>query len=631
MARLIVRLQDRIVAVLLGLTLLPLLAVSVVAIGTMTGRLESELKDQADRSVALVTTLIDQSQQELLAFGGILAGDPIFQADVSLGNIDDMAKRLQERRALYHADRIVIGDPEGRILIRSLSVAPGSDDRSGGSIKIPALFAQAAVGLELDGKTLFIVTTCPIVIPDGTLVGWLRMARPMNAAMLEQIHRISGAEVSLFVHGVLTMTTLPSPLAQPLGGRWSALSSAAAKTAGQSHPVVSRDLMVGGQGVAARLLPLLWSGDQLEAGLVVTLSRVPTQLAKSLISNTIFVIALVATVVVMLIGALLTRAITRPLGEMARATAAMARGDLRQRVPATGDDELSELARSFNKMATELQALMQNERELAAIRATAKAEKQKAEELQRYAAELAHSNAELQQFAYVASHDLQEPLRMVASYIQLLSRRYKGQLDQDADDFIKFAVDGVMRMQRLIQDLLAYSRVGHRDRPFAPVSCEQVFGQAIANLKVAIDESQAVITHDPLPTLTADPTQLAQLFQNLLGNAIKFRAKEPPRIHLSAVEQGPLWRFALRDNGIGLEPQYAERVFVIFQRLSRDYAGTGIGLAICKKIVERHGGHIWVESTLGHGATFFFTLAMRPPARSASDPPTPPDLVPPMA
>ena len=230
--------------------------------------------------------------------------------------------------------------------------------------------------------------------------------------------------------------------------------------------------------------------------------------------------------------------------------------------------------------------------------------------------ELARSNAELQQFAYIASHDLQEPLRMVTSYLQLIERRYKGRLDADADDFIGFAVDGAVRMKTLITDLLAYSRVGTHGKSFEQfeqTDSTLALLAAIANLKVAIEESNAVVTYDPLPTVMGDPGQLIQLFQNLIGNAIKFRGENPPIVHASAqsIDQPqPEWCFSVRDNGIGIEPQYADRIFVIFQRLHKrsESPGTGIGLAICKKIVERHDGRIWMESNPEAGTTFYFTL-----------------------
>ncbi|MGH8606848.1 MAG: sensor histidine kinase [Gammaproteobacteria bacterium] len=220
------------------------------------------------------------------------------------------------------------------------------------------------------------------------------------------------------------------------------------------------------------------------------------------------------------------------------------------------------------------------------------------------------SNAELEQFAYVASHDLQEPLRMVASYLQLLERRYQGRLDADAHEFIGYAVDGAKRMQVLINDLLAYSRVTTRRQPLVPVDCEAVLKATLADLGRAIAETGATVTHGPLPKVSGDPIQLGQLFQNLIGNALKFRGKEPPEVRIEAAEHPSEWVFSVRDNGIGIEPQYAERVFVIFERLHGPgrYPGTGIGLAICKKIVARHGGRIWVESQPGQGATFYFTI-----------------------
>lgn len=224
--------------------------------------------------------------------------------------------------------------------------------------------------------------------------------------------------------------------------------------------------------------------------------------------------------------------------------------------------------------------------------------------------DLARSNAELEQFAYVASHDLQEPLRMVASYVELLERRYKGRLDVDADEFIGYAVEGARRMQRLILDLLSYSRVGSRVQPFVPTDSEAVFCDVVANLSALIEESDAEVTHDPLPTVIADAPQLAQLLQNLIANAIKFRSAQFPHVHVSVEHAADEWVFAVRDNGIGIAPEYFDRIFEVFERLhaSSEYEGTGIGLAICKRIVERHGGRIWLESEVGKGSTFYFTI-----------------------
>jgi PAS domain S-box-containing protein len=226
--------------------------------------------------------------------------------------------------------------------------------------------------------------------------------------------------------------------------------------------------------------------------------------------------------------------------------------------------------------------------------------------------ELSRSNEELGQFAYIASHDLQEPLRMVASFTQLLSRRYKGKLDSDADDYIAFAVDGASRMQRLIQDLLTFSRVGTTGRNFVATSSEQALKQALRNLGPAIAECDAQVTHDALPDVVADASQLTQVFQNLVGNGIKYQTGGTPTVHISAHRNGrSKWLFEVKDNGLGIDPQYFERIFGMFQRLHKrdEFAGTGIGLAICKKIVERHGGTISVTSQLGQGSTFRFSLA----------------------
>jgi PAS domain S-box-containing protein len=241
--------------------------------------------------------------------------------------------------------------------------------------------------------------------------------------------------------------------------------------------------------------------------------------------------------------------------------------------------------------------------------------KQAERQLEQQTAELSRSNRELEQFAYVASHDLQEPLRMVSSYCGLLARRYKGKLDRDADEFIQFAVDGATRMKDLIDDLLAYSRVGRQEKPLVMVDAGESVRSALANLEIAIKETGASIIYAALPRVIADPVQLTQVFQNLISNALKFRGSRRPVIHVSArhsnERQAPIqWMFSIQDNGIGFEPQFQKRVFVIFQRLHtrEEYEGNGIGLAITKKIIERHGGTIWVESTPGTGTTFFFTL-----------------------
>ncbi len=298
----------------------------------------------------------------------------------------------------------------------------------------------------------------------------------------------------------------------------------------------------------------------------------------------------------MLAALFVSKSISRPIQMLQRGVEIVGSGNLDYQVGISSEDEIGRLSRAFD-------AMTENLKNITASR----------DELNQIARELERSNQELQQFAYVASHDLQEPLRMVAGFTRLLERRYKDKLDQDAREFINFAVDGAVRMQKLIDDLLTYSRVGAPHIPFEPVDCNRLLNQAITNLRVAIEESHALITSSDLPTVTCNGSQMIQLFQNLISNAIKFRGAETPRIRIAAEHRDGEWLFSFRDNGIGIDPQYKDRIFQIFQRLhSRDeYDGTGIGLALCMKIVELHKGKIWMESEEGKGATFYFTLPDR--------------------
>jgi signal transduction histidine kinase len=307
----------------------------------------------------------------------------------------------------------------------------------------------------------------------------------------------------------------------------------------------------------------------------------------------------------------------------------IAGGNLQHRLAPKGSDEFSELGRAFDTMAASLQEsgrlleeqYRQLQHEMAERRET---EEQihllnltledkvqaRTSELNAAVEALERSNKELEQFAYVASHDLQEPLRMISSFTQLLAQDYKGKLDKEADEYIHYVVDGANRMQRLIQDLLSYSRVASRGRPFEAVDMNLILGMVHSSLQLQIEEAGAVVVHDPMPVVMADSSQMIQLFQNLLSNSIKFRGTELPLIQVSSADEGDLWHITVRDNGIGIETQYFERIFLIFQRLhSREkFQGTGIGLAVCKRIVERHGGKIWVESVIGKGSTFHFTV-----------------------
>ena len=234
---------------------------------------------------------------------------------------------------------------------------------------------------------------------------------------------------------------------------------------------------------------------------------------------------------------------------------------------------------------------------------------EQSDRLERQTEELRRSNRELEMFAYVISHDLQEPLRMIASYTQLLAERYRGRLDERADKYIGYAVGGAKRMQQLINDLLAYSRVTSKGQPLQPVALDEVLAGVLVDLDLLIRETGATIHREPLPTVAADRSQVRQVFQNLISNSLSYRRPDvAPEVAVSCRQVGDVWEVAVRDNGVGIDPRHHERVFVIFQRLDRTRDGTGVGLALCRRIVERHGGRIWVESAAGAGSTFRFTL-----------------------
>jgi len=322
------------------------------------------------------------------------------------------------------------------------------------------------------------------------------------------------------------------------------------------------------------------------------------------LKNNLLILSVTVATIGIVIGLVFSHSITGNIRKMKDASVMVSKGDLNTRVEIASRDELGQFADVFNQMVRDLKASRDN-------LALEIVERKRAENKQKKIADkLERSNSELQQFAYVASHDLREPLRMVTSYMQLLERRYKGSLDADADDFINYAVDGVSRMDRLILDLLSYSRVTTYCREFTLTDSQGALRNALDNLQIAVEENSAVVTYGHLPEVTGDETQLIQLFQNLIANAIKFSGNEAPRIHVSSEERADEWLFSVRDNGIGIEPEYYERIFGVFQRLhnNNNYPGTGIGLSVCKKIVERHGGRIWVESEAGNGSTFNFTI-----------------------
>lgn len=349
-------------------------------------------------------------------------------------------------------------------------------------------------------------------------------------------------------------------------------------------------------------------------------SEVFANLGKT-VERTIFV-GLVGILFAFFAIMLISRQLAGPIRELSDLALTVESGDLSARFSGRARGEVGILATTFNSMIAQIQSSQQQLERLVEERTVELRvknedleneifERKQAEKLVQHSnEELRRSNQDLEQFAYVASHDLQEPLRMISSYTQLLERRYKDKLDQDANDFIHFAVDGASRMQNLINDLLEYSRISTRGKLPEKVDSHAVLGQAIANLQSQIAKTGAMVTNDDMPEIEADESQLMRVFQNLIGNAIKFHGDNTPHVHVSVQEKGKEWVFAVRDNGIGIDEKYRERAFTIFQRLQgkTDYPGTGIGLAICKRVVSRHGGRIWFESKPGEGTTFYFTL-----------------------
>ncbi len=341
-----------------------------------------------------------------------------------------------------------------------------------------------------------------------------------------------------------------------------------------------------------------------DASLLYQLSQQAVTDSQQKTYTAIAVFALLMVIIMVINLLTLNSAVLKPLNELAEGVNTIGAGNLDYRLPVRGKDELGTLAVLFNQMTANLQdSRSKLETEIQ--------ERQMAEEaLARHATELARSNEDLEQFAYIASHDLQEPLRNATNCIQLLERRYKGKLDKDADQFINYAVQSIVRMKDLIDDLLAYSRVGTKEKKYVATDCNSIVENALDNLDSTLKETGAVVAYDNLPIVAADPVLLTQVFQNLISNGIKFRNERRPEVQVSAELSDDEWVFSVADNGIGIADEYLDKIFVIFKRLHAraEYPGAGLGLAIVKKVIERHGGRVWVDSFVGTGSTFHFSL-----------------------
>jgi signal transduction histidine kinase len=453
-------------------------------------------------------------------------------------------------------------------------------------------------------QSLLITISAPIHSSNGELLGVLATnldPQKMNS-IISQRTGLRQSDDAFLVNASELFVTQPRFISDP-----------AILSLGVHTVAVKNCLQHNGSVVSAndyRNIPALivyrWLPER-QLCLIVKMDRAEALAPVNALGNLILLISGIALLIASLLAYWLARSVTIPIQKLVQATIEIGSGKLNTNIEVKSKDEIGQLANAFSQMTKNLKKTLVSRDDLLA---EVKERKKAGEKLARALVDVQRSNKELEQFAYVASHDLQEPLRMVSSYTQLLAQRYADQLDEKALKYINYAVDGAVRMQGLINDLLTYSRINTRGQPLELIDTHAILGEAIRNLFAAIEENRAIITNDDLPTIRADPTQLLQVFQNLVANAIKFHGKNPPRVHVSVQDMGNEWKFSVKDNGLGIDNRYADKLFVIFSRLHtrEEYPGTGIGLAICKRIVERHGGRIWFESKLGKGSTFYFSL-----------------------
>jgi signal transduction histidine kinase len=576
----------------------------------------SELLATTSEKQAALESWIEERQAAIAGLAGVpgIAGSvaAFIAADSAAPPEAPTPPALQAARARVLQELNARVGPERRYLVLLVldpatgTVIAATDPREEGTLKADQPFFingkrgpyMQSLHYSLMGDSPMMIASAPLMSPEGQLLAVL-VGHLQPTEVNTIVGRLAGqheTEDAFLVDSASQFVTEPRFISDPVVLRRVIQTEASKRClVGDNGALLTDDY----RGVPA-IVVYRWLPEH-QICLIVKVDQAEALAPARDFGAKLLLIGGLALLVASFLAFGLARTITRPILALQGGAMRFGRGELDLRLPETSGDELGLLAHELNSMA----AALAEKETLLRDHAT-----QLEQEVQRRTAELARSNNDLQQFAYIASHDLQEPLRMVSSYTQLLAKRYRGQLDADADEFIGYAVDGTLRMQTLISDILSYSRVETRAKPFELIDCAAVLDRTLKHLGAVIDESGAVVTHDRLPTLPADAVQLAQLFQNLIGNAIKFRGPEPPRVHIAAERCGEEWRFSVCDNGIGIDPQYAERIFVMFQRLHTraEYPGTGIGLAICKRIIERHGGRIWMESQAGQGARFCFTI-----------------------
>ncbi len=570
--------RGKLVSLVVCAILLPMIVSSLLIGGMLDRQLRLSFDNRLEAGLETFSLIISSKEKELIDGLSRTASDNTLQMTVGLEIVPQLRKYLDAQTKVLGFSSLIIADTQKRVVASS-------------GKSLPKLVNEGITELITLGRDAFICHTMPIYRGDN-LLGYI-----LGAVSLKDSHFLGYLQdklvdnYAIWTGNELIATNLGLDLS---GADLESLASGNTENfpGDENHyRILSKTVDFGGQRLSyGVLLPLKEQNMEFRSMVVVIGALV------------VFIF-----LIILLLLRHFMQELIMPVTKLTKAATNIQQG---KEIPYLDDkrkDEFGQMAFTFKQMLKKLKETTVS-RDLLSEEVT---ERKKAEEaLARRTEELARSNEELQQFASIASHDLQEPLRMVSSYVQLLEKKYKGKLDKDAEEFIYYAVDGAKRMQRLINDLLTYSRVGTRAKPFTKTDVGAVLKDVLMNLQKAVEDSKAEIIYGKMPEIIADEGQLTQLFQNLIANAIKFHGERATKVHVSARQEQDNWVLSVKDNGIGIEEKHKERIFQIFQRLHsrNEYEGTGIGLAVCRKIVERHGGRIWVESEPGEGTTFYFTM-----------------------